>query len=154
MAEAPQREDTDVVVERVFAQIVDNFVASLAAFIAGGTFIGIAIALQSVNETFSGIIALVGVLVFLLTVFGYEPFLEYRWRGQTVGKKALGIKAVKENGEEIGGREALLRNLPIIGFIVPYFGLVSYPTALIAIGSSDKRQRVFDKVAETVVIEE
>ena len=154
MAEAPERKDTDVVLERILAQIVDNFVAGFISTIIGAIFFGIGLAFQGTSEILSSISVLIGVLIFLAIFFGYEPFLEYRWKGQTVGKRAAGIKVVKENGGEIQIKGALLRNIPVIGFIFPYFGLFSYPAALIAIGTGNKRQRIFDKVAGTVVIEE
>jgi len=95
-----------------------------------------------------------GILFGLIVYIGYEPALEYRWKGQTVGKRALGIQVLNEDGTEIGPLEALIRNIPAIFFIIPYFGLLALPAALIAIGVTDKRQRLFDRLAGTVVVKE
>ena len=79
--------------------------------------------------------------VFLL----YFPILEARF-GQTLGKHALGLRVVKENGLPIGWREALLRRIPL------YFEFIALDALFIPF--TEKRQRAFDIVARTVVIQE
>ena len=83
-----------------------------------------------------------GVLGALLLYF---PLAEARF-GQTLGKRLLRLRVVKENGLPIGLREALLRRLPY------YFRFI-VPDALF-IPFTQKRQRAFDVIARTVVIEE
>jgi uncharacterized RDD family membrane protein YckC len=70
--------------------------------------------------------------------------------GQTIGKKATRIKVVKEDGSPITYREAVIRTfvgvvdgLPII---IP--GLIG----CIVIWRSDKKQRIGDLAAHTVVV--
>jgi uncharacterized RDD family membrane protein YckC len=71
------------------------------------------------------------------------PFLD----GQSVGKKAMGLRAVTENGEPLTNRWdiVLLRNITIV-----FTPLVI--VELIVLFTNDKRQRLGDQLAKTRVI--
>jgi uncharacterized RDD family membrane protein YckC len=81
------------------------------------------------------------------TGFGllYFPILEGRF-GQTVGKRLLRLRVIKETGAPIGYKEAFLRRLSF------YFDF-ALPDALFILFTA-KRQRAFDIIARTVVIRE
>lgn len=75
----------------------------------------------------------------------YFPILEGRF-GQTVGKAALRLRVVREDGLPIGYKEAILRRL---SFYFEFFALDAvFPLF------NKKRQRAMDIVAHTVVIED
>ena len=77
---------------------------------------------------------------------GYYIYLEGS-RGQTIGKMITRIKVVREDGEPIDMRQAFTRNiLRIIDSIVGYL------IGAILIWRSDKKQRLGDSVAKTVVV--
>jgi hypothetical protein len=50
-------------------------------------------------------------LGFFIIFFGYHLFQEWLWNGQSIGKRILGIRVVRQNGQPIGFWEALGRNL-------------------------------------------
>lgn len=79
-------------------------------------------------------------------VFGllYFPVLEAVF-GQTVGKRVFGTAVSRENGERIGFGAAVLRRLP---FLFDF-----WPVDAAFLFFTKKRQRAFDIVARTVVIE-
>jgi uncharacterized RDD family membrane protein YckC len=85
--------------------------------------------------------ALVAVSTFLL----YFPLLEGRF-GQTLGKRLLGLRVLKEGGLPIGFREAFLRRLSY------YFDFL--PVDALFIFFNAKRQRAFDIIARTIVVQE
>ncbi len=59
--------------------------------------------------------------LFLLT-WGYGAFCEGIFNGQTVGKRAMGIRVVSERGVPISGAQAVLRNLVgTVDGLVPFF---------------------------------
>jgi uncharacterized RDD family membrane protein YckC len=66
-------------------------------------------------------LSLTGALIVLVPgsclYFAYNVYFHGRW-GQTLGKKALGIRVVKLSGERISWREAFLRNAVDVGFVV------------------------------------
>lgn len=85
------------------------------------------------------------VLVGFGTVFLYFPILEGRF-GQTLGKRLLGLRVLKESGMKIGYREAFLRRISY------YFEVIVVDALFIPF--TEKRQRAFDIVARTVVVVE
>lgn len=76
----------------------------------------------------------------------YYTYLEGT-RGQTIGKMVTKIKVVREDGGKIDMNQAFIRNiLRIID------GLIAYLVGAILIWRSDKKQRLGDSVAKTVVV--
>lgn len=96
-----------------------------------------------------GAILIFLVLALALTIVGtfllYFPILEGRY-GRTLGKRLLGLRVVRENGISIGFKEAFLRRLPF------YFEFIAIDALFIPFTA--KKQRGFDLIAETLVIEE
>jgi uncharacterized RDD family membrane protein YckC len=87
----------------------------------------------------------IGLLYFVIYV-GYFTFLEGS-KGQTIGKMVTKIKVVREDGGQIDMNQALTRNiLRIID------GLFAYLIGAILIWRSDKKQRLGDNIAKTIVI--
>jgi uncharacterized RDD family membrane protein YckC len=76
----------------------------------------------------------------------YYIVLEGRY-GKTIGKYSMGLTVLKTNGERIGYREALLRNIPkyIRNFLI-------IDVLIMLIFFSKEKQRGFDKVADTMVV--
>mgnify|MGYP000350745923 CR=1 FL=1 len=67
--------------------------------------------------------------------------------GSTVGKMILGLRVVKLDGSAISWRASVVRNL--LRFVD---GIVFYLVGAILIWTSPQRQRLGDRLAETVVI--
>lgn len=84
-------------------------------------------------------------LMAMSIIFLYFPILEGRF-GQTLGKRLLGMRVLKENGLPIGYREAFLRRISF------YFDI--FPFDALFIPFTEKHQRGFDIIARTVVIKE
>jgi len=137
----PDRETTDVVGARIGAQIVDLVVMFVQVVVVG--FVLVALTRPDRAETVRGF-AYVGVLSLPL----YGGLLEGFWNGQTVGKRLLHVKVVDGAGTEPSFGQALLRNLPAIVL----FSWVTAAVALAAIATSDRRQRLFDRAADTYVV--
>ncbi len=86
------------------------------------------------------LLVIIGTLaIFLL----YFPILETRF-GQTLGKRMLGIRVLKERKTSIGMKEAFIRRLS-------YYVDILFLDALF-IPFTEKKQRAFDIVAKTVVV--
>jgi uncharacterized RDD family membrane protein YckC len=89
---------------------------------------------------------LLGGLLWIGFFLVYFVYLEGS-RGQTVGKMLTKIKVVREDGGKIDMKQALIRNvLRIID------GIAFYLVGAIFISRSDKKQRLGDSVAKTVVV--
>ena len=87
----------------------------------------------------------VSLLIFLL----YFIVLEGAY-GQTVGKMAVKIKVVKEDGSKIDYADAVVRNVLRLIDLIPYF--IPYLLGAILIWTSDMKQRLGDRVAHTSVV--
>ena len=155
MSQKISRERTAVFSERIVAQIVDNLITALAVFsILALTFSLTYLGFSSVaGSTVPSGLLLIGIVLAFTLGFIYQAFFEYYWNGQTVGKKLLDIQVVKQDGGKIGLREAILRNLPSLVIVHLLFAIIFYSAAIASIKSTEKRQRIFDRVAGTVVVE-
>ncbi|HUP20447.1 MAG TPA: RDD family protein [Gemmatimonadota bacterium] len=74
----------------------------------------------------------------------YFPMMEALF-GQTAGKRLFGIGVAREDGSRVGLGPALVRRIPLLFDFWPLDALFVFFT--------EKRQRAFDMVARTVVIE-
>lgn len=100
---------------------------------------------QVVSTSMLGVYGVISVVVFLLCYILLEGTY-----GQTVGKMVVKIRVVHEDGSKIGYGAAairtILRYIDEIPFIIPYL------LGAILIWSSDKKQRLGDHAAHTVVV--
>jgi hypothetical protein len=78
----------------------------------------------------------------------YELASEVWANGQSVGKKALGIKVVRLDGKEPGMNDYILRAVFLIVDVVLSAGVV----AALLVGSTPRRQRLGDLTANTTVV--
>lgn len=69
--------------------------------------------------------------------------------GATVGKLALGLRVRTEDGRPINLQQSLIRNLMRVVDTFPY--VIPYLLGYIVAMNNDKRQRLGDKVAHTLV---
>jgi len=74
-------------------------------------------------------------------------FAEAAWNGQTVGKKLFAIKVVTTQGAACNYRQAVVRNaLEVVD------GIALFLVASVSMSRSEYRQRIGDRVADTVVV--
>jgi uncharacterized RDD family membrane protein YckC len=134
---------------RVIAALIDLFVQG-----------GILTALLLIDAPFLGsgdsaAAAAVGVSELVLVLAGYPIIMEWLTRGRTVGKIALGLRVVRDDGGPIRFGAALVRGLA--GLILEKPGLffpLSTLAGVITISSSAREKRIGDMMAGTVVLNE
>jgi uncharacterized RDD family membrane protein YckC len=90
------------------------------------------------------------VLLNFLLVWGYFSLTETFWNGQTIGKRVLKIRAIKNNGRAMTGFEAMARNLLRAVDWLPGIYLVGVITMMCTKG----QKRLGDLVAGTIVVHE
>ncbi|MCC6945883.1 MAG: RDD family protein, partial [Thermomicrobiales bacterium] len=79
--------------------------------------------------------------------YGYFSYMEGT-TGQTIGKRAMGIRVIRTNGSPMSFDAALIRNLLRIVDSI-FFGLVG----LILIMVTQRKQRLGDMGASTIVVD-
>lgn len=124
----------DVVWRRAVAVIIDIVLLGIVTSILSGILVR------------AGLPA-VGGLTSLLISFAYYIYLEGNY-GQTIGKMALDIVVVTEDGDHIDYRPAALRTVLRIVDVLP----VLYLVGIVAVLLTDRKQRLGDMVADTVVV--
>jgi uncharacterized RDD family membrane protein YckC len=89
------------------------------------------------------------VLLIRLPWLLYSPIIEYFTNGRSLGKYIMGIRVVKANGETAGLREYFTRWVfRVVDIWIGGFGFL----AILLAGTTEKRQRLGDIMANTVVI--
>ena len=118
---------------------------ALAAVLLIGGFLFFSVALVSVSDAVLGVVAIV---YSTLVLVGVPATLETMTRGRTLGKLALGLRAVRDDGGPITGRHALVRAL--VGYVEIYL-LLGIP-ALLSAMIHPRGKRLGDMAAGTVVL--
>ena len=93
---------------------------------------------------------LIVLLVSFVLLFGYFWALEAIWSGQTLGKRALRLRVVGDQGEPLRFSQAAIRNLVRIVDFLP----VGYAIGIITIFSNVRNKRLGDLAAGTLVVRE
>lgn len=95
-------------------------------------------------------------IIGLLTLYTFVVFWSYfvyfetRWNGQTPGKRALGLRVIRDSGHPIDFRTSFIRNIVRVVDMLP--GM--YGIGLITMFISPHWKRLGDHVAGTVVVKE
>jgi uncharacterized RDD family membrane protein YckC len=90
--------------------------------------------------------------LFVATVLGYPVGFETLWRGRTLGKAAMGLRVVRDDGGPIRFRHAFVRGL--VGVVVDRPGVSVGLLALIPMLVTKRSKRIGDLAAGTVVVQE
>lgn len=97
-----------------------------------------------------------GIVMVVVVVIGYPTAMLTLTRGATVGKLALGLRVVRDDGGPVGFRHALTRTL--VGAAVEFPGLfmpfVGWGLSIVLMTSSPLSKRLGDHTAGTFVIHE
>jgi uncharacterized RDD family membrane protein YckC len=96
--------------------------------------------------------ALALLIIMLFVIWSsYFVVFEWRWNGQTPGKRWLKLRVIREDGRPITFWEAAVRNLLRFFDIMPF---PFYSIGLISVFISTRDQRIGDFVAGSVVVRE
>lgn len=90
--------------------------------------------------------------LYLLVVLGYPVAMESLWGGRTLGKAAMGLRVVRDDGGPIRFRHALVRGL--VGVVVERPGATFGIAAIVSSLANARSKRLGDLAAGTIVIQE
>jgi uncharacterized RDD family membrane protein YckC len=130
-------------VTRALAWAVD---AAAIAF-AGMLLAQVGKLVSKVSPDVAGAISVAG--YFAISVV-YAIVLEWRWRGQTIGKRLFGLRVIDMHGLRLQLPQIAIRNLLRFVDMLPFFYLVGGLTAVF----SRNCQRLGDMAANTIVTRE
>lgn len=126
--------DTDVVGDRIVAQIVDMIAIFVLAFVVG--------VLAGVGFRSEGAV----IVAFIVVTLAYGTVLEGA-TGQTLGKMLTGVRVVDQTGDDVGYAQAFVRNIPAL-----FGGWLTWLVGVAAIAIDEQNQRLFDQFADTYVV--
>lgn len=96
-----------------------------------------------------GLAQAIGMLSFFVFYIGYGIYTEWRWRGQTIGKRVLRLRVVDVHGLRLKFSQVLIRNLVRFVDMQPmFFYLVGGLASLL----NSRCQRLGDLAANTIVV--
>jgi uncharacterized RDD family membrane protein YckC len=87
-------------------------------------------------------------IVAFITAWAYFVLLEVLRNGRTVGKRALGIRVVRDDGGRVGVMDSIIRNVVRLVDMLPGY----YGVGLVAVLFSAQNKRLGDMAAGTVVV--
>lgn len=123
---------------RAVATVLDMMILFALSFV---------LALESGGTTAVGF-ELQGGPFFLMTFLGFAYYVFFEWKlGGTPGKLALNLQVVKADGGKCDLQAVLIRSVSRI-----VDGLFCYFVAAVAVWSSERNQRLGDRLADTLVI--
>ena len=140
-------------VQRAVAAVVDLIILLVVYAVLGALFMGpmlltqMAMMWSPMQAAAMQALGMVVGMLSILVAFVYFVYFEGT-SGQTLGKKAMDIKVVREDGKKVTYREAIIRNVIRIVDWLPF----AYIIGLIVFASGDKKQRLGDLAAQTLVV--
>jgi uncharacterized RDD family membrane protein YckC len=129
---------------RILAALLDGIAQAVLVY----GFVLVVIASNPSAAT-AGAFVIIGIV---LGGIAYPVLLETLLSGRTLGKMALGLRVVRDDGGPIGLRHALVRGL--IGFFVERPGVTSGSAAVICALVNPQGKRLGDLAAGTIVVQE
>ena len=141
-----------VVLDVQIAQLPVRALSALIdiAVIFVGYIAGVMLWATTLNQFDSALSGAVLIIFTVLTIVGYPLIFESATRGRTLGKMALGLRVVSDDGSPERFRQALFRALASVIEIWTFFGGPAVICSLL----SSKGKRIGDVFAGTVVVSE
>jgi uncharacterized RDD family membrane protein YckC len=134
---------------RFIASLLDALIKAVLIFAVWLVTNGLDVAISSTEER--GDLALGAALAFAVIFainFFYDVLFEVLASGRTPGKRATGLRVVREGGQPVGARASTIRNMLRLIDGLP----LAYMAGIIAIVVTKRNQRIGDLAAGTLVV--
>lgn len=128
-------------IARCLAWLIDLVCILLLLIVAG-------VGIQQLSVLSADLTTAFVILASLVITIGYTMFLEWFWRGQTIGKRILRLRVIDQNGLRLQPSQVVVRNLLRPVDALPVLYAVGGLSALLTANA----QRLGDIAAGTVVI--
>lgn len=132
---------------RAAAAFIDTLIQGMVLLILGIAVFLIARYSNVFWKEYYGWILGIGIVSFALISYGYYIAMELSMNGQTLGKKLLKLRVIRNNGQSVALKHSLIRNL--FRVFVDNFGI-----GIVLMFFSKEHKRIGDFVASTIVVSE
>jgi uncharacterized RDD family membrane protein YckC len=131
-------------------------VLDLLVMVAGYVGVGAVLLYAGLSDADAALLAGIGVTLMVLIFLGYPVAMETLTRGRSLGKMALGLRVVRDDGGPIAFRQAFVRGL--VGLVLEWPGLLvgglGPAIGIFVAMFSARGKRIGDMAAGTVVLQE
>jgi uncharacterized RDD family membrane protein YckC len=107
-----------------------------------------AIAMHLGGKSYESLVLAILITLLFVIFYGYFVVFERVWNGQTVGKRLLGIRVVRDGGYPVELMDSIIRNL----IRILEFSLGFYFMSVISMLLSSENKRLGDYAAGTIVV--
>jgi uncharacterized RDD family membrane protein YckC len=133
------------------ATMLDTLIQCVALFVVAAAGLGAAGAMSLATGRFTTVILLAVTALGLFAIAtGYFMLFEILWNGQTPGKRALGLRVIRESGYPIRPVDSVIRNLVRVVDWLPLF----YGLGVLLMLFNGRSKRLGDFAAGTIVVRE
>jgi uncharacterized RDD family membrane protein YckC len=135
---------------RFLAVVIDGLcqIAILLVLLIGGAFAEPLILRVFPSKHIVAIQIALGILVLFAIAFGWFVVFETWWSGRTPGKRALGLRVVRDGGFPVDWGASVIRNLVrLVEFTLGFYALSAISALL-----SPENKRLGDYAAGTIVV--
>jgi len=130
---------------RFYAALLDTLLLALILFV--GTYVNINFIMQ-LGDVFGKWLGALGGIIIFAILWSYYIVFEITTNGQSPGKRALGLRVIKEGGYPISFTDSAIRNLVRVVDFLP----VCYGVGLFVMLINKDWQRLGDLAAGTLVV--
>jgi uncharacterized RDD family membrane protein YckC len=135
---------------RFLAAIIDTMVIGAALVIIGILVSMVGARTEFAPSTARSVVAAIGAILSFLVLWGYYIVFELVWNGQSLGKRAIGLRVVREGGRPVNFVSSAIRNLiRIIDFLPAFYGV-----GVIVMFVDRRARRLGDLAGGTLVVKE
>ena len=130
---------------RFYAALIDTGLLALIAFI--GYYVNRNF-ISELGDALGNWLGALGSIIVFSLFWGYYMVFEVTMNGQSLGKRALGLRVIKEGGYPIGFADSAIRNLVRVVDFLPFF----YGAGLLTMLITKDWRRLGDLAAGTLVV--
>jgi uncharacterized RDD family membrane protein YckC len=145
--ETPENVTLQVTLAGLGSRMAASLVDGLIRF---AVIIALSIVLFASPERVGGVEFALFIIGSFIVFFAYDVIFETLGGGRTPGKRATGLRVVREGGQPVGFVASAIRNIVRLIDMLPF----SYAIGIVAILVSSKNQRLGDIAAGTIVVRE
>lgn len=132
---------------RVTAAMIDMIIQGFLKVIIG-CFLAVLLVMLGIDDNLYTGILIGGLLIISMIIdYGYFVVLEIRMHGQTIGKRIMNLRVIRDNGGPVTVKEVAIRNL--FRTVLENYGI-----GMILIFVNKENKRLGDMAAGTIVIVE
>jgi uncharacterized RDD family membrane protein YckC len=135
---------------RFLGAIIDTIFLVILQLALGGVVFAVLEALSDTTGAFESVLIGIWIVLSFILLWSYYILFEMLWNGQSPGKRAVGLRVMREGGRPITFVASAIRNLiRLIDFLPGFYGI-----GVLVMFIDRRARRLGDLAAGTIVVKE